>query len=928
MGCGGAALARSQADSGAAVAGARAVPAADDPVADPNAVVTLGNARFTVLTPQLIRMEWSADGKFEDHASLVFINRRLPVPKFEKSISPDGRDQLALKTDALMLTYTAMPDGKPLPPIGPGFTRENLSISLTVDGKQFVWRPGDADPENLMGTTRTLDTARGSKTEEPIEQGLVSRAGWAVVDDSTRPLFDSADFRFLEGEKSEWPWVMERPADEKPGAYTDWYFFGYGHDYRRALGDFVRVAGRIPLPPRFAFGVWWSRYWAYTDGELDELVRDFRENDTPLDVLVIDMDWHISDEQLRAMGAVDQSGQMLGWTGYTWNKVLFPDPDAFLKKLHEDGLKTTMNLHPASGIQPWEQAYPAMARAMGIDPATKKYIPFDPTDKKWATNYLDLVLHPLEKQGVDFWWLDWQQQSTTDLPGVNPTWWLNYVHFTDQQREGKRPLLFHRWGGLGNHRYQIGFSGDTISVWDSLAFQPWFTATAANVGYAYWSHDIGGHMPGAVDAELYTRWVQFGVFSPILRTHTTKNPDSERRIWAHPEPYSAVMRSTYQLREAMQPYLYTEARRTYDTGVAFFRPLYYDWPEDDAAYTSKNEYLFGDQMIVSPVTAPADKISGLTTEQVWLPKGDWIEWPTGKHFAGPTTVGRSFTIDQIPVYVRAGAIVPMQPAMLHTGEKPVDPLIVNVWPLGAGTSSSYSVYEDSGVSVEYQRGVFAHTPINATQTGDTLRVEIGPVEGSYPGMLTTRGYEVRLPGDWPPEAVTVNGKPVPQTKPSEPGGWTFEGNTLTTVLPVPAGSVNAKVVVEVRRAYGLIARRAELDGFAGAMTRLRGADDALQQTGPVAGPSNALVDAMQTGDRLSYYPGRIVAELAHFHNALKQAEADVAGLDKEFEQRLSDTSRRIGGSTWAPADIESEKQKRRDALHRAEALLAEAFSPR
>jgi alpha-glucosidase len=910
---------------GSAMAGARAVPVEDNPVADPKAVVTLGNARFTVLTPQLIRMEWSADGKFEDHASFVFINRRLPVPKFDSRIEYAGKvGMFEIKTDALELSYTVdgTPDAKAM------FNANNLSITLTVDGKQVVWHPGLDDPDNLMGTTRTLDTARGSKTEEPIEQGLVSRAGWALVDDSTRPLFDSADFRFLEGEKSEWPWVMERPTNEKPGAYTDWYFFGYGHDYRQALGDFVRVAGRIPLPPRFAFGVWWSRYWAYTDEQFDELARDFRENDTPLDVMVIDMDWHMSDEQLRAMGAVDQSGEMLGWTGYTWNKVLFPDPDAFLKKLHEGGLKTTMNLHPASGIEPWEQAYPAMARAMGIDPATKKYIPFDPTDKKWATNYLNLVLYPLEKQGVDFWWLDWQQWKTTNLPGVNPTWWLNYVHFTDQQREGKRPLLFHRWGGLGNHRYEIGFSGDTISVWDSLAFQPWFTATAANVGYAYWSHDIGGHMPGAVDPELYTRWIQFGTFSPILRTHTTKNPDSERRIWAYPEPYSAVMRSAYQMREAMQPYLYTEARRTYDTGVAFFRPLYYDWPEEDAAYTSKNEYLFGDQLIVSPVTAPADKISGLTSEQVWLPKGDWIEWSTGKHFAGPTTVERRFTIDQIPVYARAGTILPMQPTMLHTGEKPVDPLIVNVWPLAPGTSSSYSVYEDSGVSVEYQKGVFARTPVKATENGDTLRVEIGPVEGSYPGMLRTRGYEVRLPSDWPPVSVMVNGNAVGFVKPGEAGGWTFEGNTLTTVIPVPSGSVNAKVVVVVERANGRVAQRSELDGFAGEMTRLRGTDDALEQTGPVAGPSNALVDAMQTGDRLSYYPERIDAELAHFHDALKQAESDVAGLDKEFEQRLSDTSRRIGGSTWAPADIESEKQKRRDALHRAEALLVEAASPR
>ncbi|MGA2205893.1 MAG: TIM-barrel domain-containing protein [Terracidiphilus sp.] len=921
-------------DAVTALIGRGALPsmqAPDDPVADPKAIVIIGNARFTILTPQLIRMEWSADGKFEDHASFVFINRRLPAPKFEKSLSTDGRDTLTIKTDALTLRYTDMPDGKPLPGGGHSFDAGNLSITLTVDGKVVVWHPGLDDSENLMGTTRTLDGALGSKTHEPIGQGLVSRSGWALVDDSTRPLFDNADFRFLDGEKSPWPWVMERPADEHPGAYTDWYFFGYGHDYRRALGDFVRVAGRIPLPPRFAFGVWWSRYWAYTDQELDQLVRDFRLNSTPLDVLVIDMDWHMSDEQLRAMGAVDQSGQMLGWTGYTWNKVLFPDPDAFLKKIHDDGLKVTMNLHPASGIQPWEQSYPAMARAMGIDPATKKYIPFDPTDKKWATNYLDLVLHPLEKQGVDFWWLDWQQQQTTNLPGVNPTWWLNYLHFTDQQREGKRPLLFHRWGGLGNHRYQIGFSGDTISVWDSLAFQPWFTATAANVGYAFWSHDIGGHMPGAVDPELYTRWVQFGAFSPILRTHTTKNPDSERRIWAYPEPYSEVLRSAYRLREAMQPYLYTEARRTYDTGVAFLHPLYYDWPEADAAYTSKNEYMFGDQTVVSPITAPADKTSGLATEQVWLPKGDWIEQPTGKHFTGPITVERSFTIDQIPVYVRAGAIVPMQPAMQHTGEKPVDPLIVNVWPLAPGASSSYSVYEDSGVSVEYQRGVFARTPIRAAQNGDTLRVEIGPAEigpgGSYPGVLKSRAYELRLPADWPPAAVTVNGKAVRSVKPGEPGGWTFEGNTLTTAIPTPSISTSSRVVIEVRRAPGLTARRAELDGFAGAMTRLRGADEALQQTGPVAGPSNALVDAMQTGDRLSYYPSRILAELAHFHEALAQAQTDVAALDKEFEQWLSDASRRIGGSTSAPADMESEKQKRRDALHRAEALLAEAAGP-
>jgi alpha-glucosidase len=902
--------------------------AVTNPVADPKAIVTLGNARFTVLTPELIRMEWAADGKFEDHASFVFLNRRLPVPKFEKietgtangalrsNSSPQPMNQpdsgLTIKTSALTLTYHPSSDGK--------FTADNLAIELTVDGKPVVWHPGLEDPENLQGTTRTLDGALGSKTKEPIEQGLVSRSGWALVDDSTRPLFDSADFRFLQGEKSPWPWVIERPEGDR----QDFYFFGYGHDYRKALGDYVRVAGRIPLPPRFAFGAWWSRYWAYSDQEIEEIIRGFHENDVPLDVFVIDMDWHINNEQLKAMGEEDKSNHGLGWTGYTWNKLLFPEPDQFLDKLHDDHLKTSLNLHPASGIQPWESQYEAMAKAMGIDPKTRQYVAFDITDKKFTTNYFNLVLHPLEKQGIDFWWLDWQQEPNTKMAGVTPTWWLNYVHFTDQQREGKRPLLFHRWGGLGNHRYQIGFSGDTVSVWDSLAFQPWFTATAANVGYAYWSHDIGGHMPGAVEPELLTRWVQFGVFSPILRTHTTKNPESERRIWAYPEPYSSILRSTIQLRYAMQPYIYTEARRTYDTGIAFLRPLYYDWPDASEAYDYKDEYLFGDQMLAAPVVTAAEKESGLATEKVWLPKGEWIEWPTGKHLRGPAAVDRSFSIDQTPVYLKAGAIVPMQPPMRYTGEKAVDPLVVNVWPLATGSNSSYSLYEDSGVATEYQRGVFARTPIKATQTGDTLRVEIGPAEGSYPGMLKARGYKLQLPADWPPASVVVNGAAVKRAGTTGKSGWSFEGNTLTTVIPVASQSTSARVVIEVRRATGLTARRAELDGFAGAMTRLRATYDSLIGLWPLASPPDLLIDAMQSGDRLGYHPERAEEELDHFSKTLPLAQAAVVELGKSGKERLEKSSERANRNTLKPVDREALHKSRLDALDRAQKQVAEA----
>ncbi len=820
-----------------------------DPVANPKAVVKEGDVRFTVLTPQLLRMEWSKNRRFEDSASLVFIRRNLPVPEFE-SFKKDG--WLFIKTRHLLLKYK----------IGSGkFIKENLSIEFISNGKKIRWNPGMEDKGNLKGTIRTLDGVEG---ETELEPGLLSKDGWVIIDDSKTPLFD----------RSEWHWVIPRAG----GDYQDWYFFGYGHDYKKALYDFTLVSGKIPLPPRFAFGAWWSRYWAYTGQEFKQLVNEFEIHDVPLDVLVIDMDWHLTFGLRWDKKVLDQAGHRLGWTGYTWNKILFPDPTGFLSWCEKKGLKTPLNLHPASGVQPHEEKYPEMARAMGIDPSTKKYVPFDITNKKFATNYLKILHYPLEEQGVDFWWLDWQQEQITKVPGLNPTWWLNYVHFTDMERRGKRPLLFHRWGGLGNHRYQIGFSGDTISVWASLAFQPYFTATASNVLYGYWSHDIGGHMPGKVSPELYTRWIQFGVFSPILRTHTTKNPEAERRIWAYPVDYFLVMRDAFLLRYSLIPYIYTYARKAYDTGVSICRPIYYEYPEIEEAYKFKDQYFFGKEMIVAPVTSPEDPDSMLAKKKVWLPEGKWIEWFTGVFLEGPGVYERSFSIDEIPVYVKTGSIIPMQPKMRNTGEKPFDPLIIMVFPYGSG---EFELYEDEGNTLGYKRGEFTWQNIRNHWADDNkMKIEIFPAVGEFKGMLEKRGYEIRIPLILPPEKISCNGREVAYSKEEKDMTWRYDGNKLMTIINIPKFPLKEKVEIEVELQKENGDFLEIMNGFPQKINRLKRGMLLLNTLWPKEWSPDSLIDAFQTGNRIEINPQNAKSELKRFREILPLALADVKKLEE------------------------------------------------
>ena len=714
------------------------------------------HVRFTVISDGAVRMEYAPDGQFVDTKSFVAVQRAYPAADYRVKRGA----WIEIATPKMVLRYRKNS--------GP-FTASNLSVcSPKGAAVPFVWKPGMQQKGNLKGTYRTLDGYDGDtyvyderRPKMPIEDGLLATDGWTLIDDSDNFLFD--------GDK-EWEWVEKRPDD---GA-QDWYFLAYGHDYKAALRDFTLFAGKMPLPPRYAFGYWWSRYWAYSDKELRTLVKNFRAYDIPLDVLVIDMDWHYTD------------GDRGGWTGWSWNRTLFPDPAKFLRWLDGEGIRSTFNLHPADGVRCGEDSYADVARDMGIDPASKQTVPWVSSDKKFIRSIFRRILTPMERDGVDFWWLDWQQQPTDPaVEGLSNTWWLNYVFFSDMEKNRDvRPMLYHRWGGLGNHRYQIGFSGDASITWASLDFQPYFNSTASNVLYGYWSHDIGGHhMADRIDPELYIRWMQFGALSPVMRTHSAKSAGLKKEVWNFAPEHADILRSTIRQRYALAPYIYTMARKAYDEGISLCRPMYYEWPEASEAYAFRNQYLFGDDILVAPVTAPGKE--GYATVKVWLPEGKWYEWQTGTMLDGGRTVERTFALDEYPVYVRAGAILPMYGDKVKNLNANDEEILLTLFP---GGSDEFSLYEDNGNDKRYA-AEFARTHLKSVRDGNLLTVTVGKRTGAYCGMPAERKFSVKVLASAAPASVTVDGAKA---------DWTYLGEEFALVVEIPRTDCAAEKVVCIR----------------------------------------------------------------------------------------------------------------------------------
>lgn len=698
-----------------------------NPVANLKSVIKGDKYRFTVITDRIIRIEYNKNGVFEDRATQTIVNRYFETPKYEIY---EDIDVLIISTEYVKLTYVK---GKEFSETSLRAKFKNIKNSAQSYASELnIWYYGQENT-TLKGTVRTLDVVNG---ETELEEGLASAKRFTVLDDSNSLIIDKSGK------------VLPREAD-----FIDIYLFGYATDYYGLLRDFYNISGYAPLLPRYAMGNMWSRYYKYTQQEYIDLMNRFEKEECPFSVAVIDMDWHLVDECDPRFGT--------GWTGYTWNKKLFPDYKKFLNDLHKKNLAVTLNLHPADGVAPHEVQYEKMAKAMGITDGSA--VEFDITDPKFIKNYFEILHHPYEDEGVSFWWIDWQQGNTTKIENLDPLWMLNHFHSLDMEQRGKRPMILSRYAGIGSHRYPLGFSGDTYMTWESLRFQPYFTATASNVGYTWWSHDIGGHMGGIRDDELNVRWVQFGVFSPINRLHSTANPLLGKEPWNYNEIAEKSIKKFLRLRHELIPYLYTMNYRTAVNAEPLIASLYYRHPKSGPAYESKfqNEYYFGSEMLVAPITQKNDTCTGMAYVDAWLPEGIWYDFFNGRRYKGNKSLKVYRNLYEYPVFVKAGGIIPMSGDKVTNDVSNPECLKVKVF---AGDNNSFELYEDDGLSIKYKSGEYSLTEFKLKH-GKKPEFTVNRYKDDSDSIPENRRYEIEFIGygECDDFTVTCNGKPIEYT---------------------------------------------------------------------------------------------------------------------------------------------------------------------
>ena len=661
--------------------------------------------RFTVLSERLIRLEYNINGNFLDNPTEFALYRNSEPVDFQVR---DTSGMIEIATRYFKLTYLKNNSFEG--------TKVNPSVNLKVALRNTdrVWYYGHPEVRNYKVPSGNLE---GENLEG---RGLYSADGIASFNDSRTPVFNE-----------------DGTVSQRTDGSIDIYLFMYNKDYEEVLVDYYNLTGYPALIPRFALGNWWSRNECYDDLGLKELVDTFEKKEIPLSIVLLDKDWH----KRKVIGKTKLK------TGFTFNNEYFKNPTAMTNYLHSKNIRLGLNVNPLEGLTDENTYFNEAKKFLATDKTG--IIPFNVFDPKFIDAYLKLFIHPLDNVGIDLFWLDcFDSKKMIELS------LLKHYQFCDISRDYKRrSIVLAPDTKIAAHRYPVLYSGKTTVSWDTLKKIPFYNNSAFNNGVSFWAHDIGGYFKGTEDSELYTRFVQLGTFSPILKFGVERGKYYKREPWLWDIKTYTIVKDYLQLRHKLIPYIYSEAYKYHKFGKALVKPMYFTNPEfyDDVLY--RNEYYFGGEFLVCPIVTKKDYVMNRVVHNFHIPEGIWYDFVTGKKFPGGHNYISFFKDEDYPVFARQGAIIPMGHNENLNDTTPPKDMEIHIFP---GQNNTYTLFEDDGQSDLYRKDYYLLTEIEYNYMPNNYSVIIRSKEGKSGIVPKKRNYKIVFRNTKRTEDVTIH----------------------------------------------------------------------------------------------------------------------------------------------------------------------------
>jgi alpha-glucosidase len=755
-----------------------------------------------VLAPGIVRVRMAQGSSFGPDYSWAVMKKQWPAVHVEVSHSANleviktGKLEIHAQLSPFRLSFDDA--------TGKLISKDSDDLGMAWDGKQVrCWKqmPEDehyfglgenAGPLDKRGHAYVMwntDAYGWGATTTPLYEtvpffiGLRQGRAYGIFFDNTwRSSFDmGVQFR------NEYSFGAE-------GGEMNYYFF-YGPGPKKVIEDYTELVGRMPLPPMWSIGYNQSRYSYYPEKKVRFIADNFRVRHIPCDVIFLDI--HYMD----------------GYRIFTWNKQRFPDPAGMIAGLRKQGFHLSVIIDP--GIKVDTNYWVYKEGLAGNDfvrmpdgkifegkvwPGESAFPDFTSPKVRdwWGTLYKSLV-----DDGVAGFWNDMNEPSVFEVPtktmpldavfydhGLNsPQAKIHNVYGMQMSqateagvrklRPNKRPFVLTRDTYAGGQRYAAVWTGDNTATWEHLRISVRELMTMGLSGLTFAGADIGG-FSGSPSPQLYTRWLQAGIFYPYCRTHTNYG-SADQEPWAYGNRMTDINRDSINLRYKLLPYIYNAFYQASQTGLPVMRTLLLEYPDDSRAIEQNGEFLFGDDLLVAPVME-----QGKRKQTVYLPRGEWFDYWTGRGYSGPQVVSVDAPLNSIPMFVRGGAIIPTRQLVQYTGEAPINPLTFQVYPEGR---SSREYYEDDGLSFNSRKGAFLRERLTANDQPSVLTLSASARQGEYTPPARSMQFAVHHQRTRP-HGVKLDGKALDSvgSKGALSGaarGWFYdeENNILWVMFP-------------------------------------------------------------------------------------------------------------------------------------------------